>query len=85
MANAAAPSKPVRRSIKAATGKSGQQKRRDEALQRQQAARQDFADHARQLASLAVGSSGGGGGGVGGDQVLLQSTTAGELIKLVDS
>lgn len=78
MANAAAPSKPTRRSIKAASGKNGQQKRRDEALQRQQAARQDFADHARQLASLAVGSSG------GGDQVLLNhaSVVTAELIKL---
>ena len=60
MANAAAalvPSaKPTRRSIKAGSGKSGQQKRREEALQRQQAARQDFADHARQLATLAGGS-----------------------------
>lgn len=61
MSNAAAPSKPTRRSIKAASGKNGQQKRREEALQRQQAARQDFADHARQLASLAVGSFGGNG------------------------
>ena len=45
------PNKPSRRSIKAASGKSGQHKRRDEALQRQQAARQNFVDHARRLAT----------------------------------
>ncbi|KAL3143993.1 hypothetical protein ABBQ32_003801 [Trebouxia sp. C0010 RCD-2024] len=48
--------KPTRRSIKAASRKTGQQKRREEALQRQQAARQDFADYARQLATSAGGS-----------------------------
>ena len=56
MANTTAPDKPTRRSIKASSAKSGQQKRRDEALQRQQAARQDFTNHARQLATLASGS-----------------------------
>ena len=43
-----------RKSIKAASGQSGQQRRRDEALQRQQAARRDLGDHARKLATLAA-------------------------------
>ena len=46
--------KQPRKSIKAASGQSGQQKRRDEALQRQQAARRDLGDHARKLATLAA-------------------------------
>lgn len=48
--------RPTRRSIRTASAKGGQQRRREEALQRQQAARQDFADHARQLVTLAAGS-----------------------------
>ena len=49
--------KPTRINIKAASGKSGQQKRRDEALHRQQAARRDLRDHARRLASLAANTT----------------------------
>jgi len=45
--------KPPRKSIKAFSGQSSQQKRRDEALQRQQAARRDLGHHARNLATLA--------------------------------
>lgn len=88
MANAAAPlvvsSKPTRRSIKAATGRSGQQKRRDEALQRQQAARQDFADHARQLATLAAGAP--AQSAAGGDQARMKRATfTSELANIVPS
>ncbi|DBA77616.1 TPA: hypothetical protein ACH3X1_009415 [Trebouxia sp. C0004] len=46
--------KPPRKSIKAFSGQSSQQKRRDEALQRQQAARRDLGNHARKLATLAA-------------------------------
>lgn len=46
--------KPPRKSIKAFSGQSSQQKRRDEALQRQQAARRDLGHHARKLATLAA-------------------------------
>ena len=46
--------KPPRKSIKALSGQSSQQKRRDEALQRQQAARRDLGHHARKLATLAA-------------------------------
>ncbi len=46
--------KPPRKSIKAFNGQSSQQKRRDEALQRQQAARRDLGHHARKLATLAA-------------------------------
>lgn len=60
--------KPVRKSIKAASGKSGQQQRREEALQRQQAARRDLGDHARRLAFLA--SEGPSRAGHETDQVL---------------
>ena len=79
MANTTAADKPIRRSIKARSAKSGQQKRRDEALQRQQAARQDFADHARQLATLASGSPADGAR----DQVALASVVTPELTSLV--
>lgn len=71
MANATAPDKSTRRSIKERSAQTGQQKRRDEALQRQQAARQDFADHARQLATLASESPVDGAR----DQVLVTSGT----------
>lgn len=46
--------KPPRKSIKAFSGQSSQQKRRDEALHRQQAARRDLGRHARKLATLTV-------------------------------
>lgn len=77
MANTTAPDKPTRRSIKASSANSGQQKRRDEALQRQQAARQDFADHARQLATLARGSRADGAR----DQVPLPAVVTSESTK----
>jgi len=46
--------KPPRKSIRTFSGQSSQQKRRDEALQRQQAARRDLGHHARKLATLAA-------------------------------